>query len=49
MGNKRHLGEEGWEHNDYQARRNERAQAKIEKRNRKNTRKRKKSEGHDGS
>lgn len=43
MGNKRHLGEEDWGSQDYQTRRNEREQAKIEKRNRKNTRKRKKA------
>lgn len=43
MGSKRRYGEEDWGHSDYQARRNEREQAKIEKRNRKNTRKRKKA------
>ena len=41
---KSHIGEEGWGHEDYQLRRDEIKQRKIEKRMRKNTRKRKRME-----
>ena len=47
MGNKQRQGEEDWGHSEFQARRNKRAQAKIEKRCRKASRKRKKMENTD--
>lgn len=47
MGSKKRYGEEDWEYSDFQARRNERENGKLQRRIRKETRKRKKMEESD--
>lgn len=44
---KSHIGEDEWGHSEYEDRRNNVKQRKLEKRMRKETRKRKKQEGYD--
>ncbi len=44
---KAHIGEDEWGHSDYQLRRDEVKQRRIERRNKKNTKRRQKREAHD--